>query len=138
MAGDHRDLAAARAGGEFAFIVVSLAIAKSIVEAEMGAIVLAITSFSMALVPAVDYLGRRLAGQITAKQEPNPVLAVVPPPEKVDAIVIGCGRVGTLVSEMLTRHGVKHVIVEKDPAAVPAAVTKGCRSTSAMPRMPCS
>jgi len=105
-------------GGEFAFIVVSLAIAKSIVEAEMGAIVLAITSFSMALVPAVDYLGRRLAGKITAKQEPNPVLAVVPPPEKVDAIVIGCGRVGTLVSEMLTRHGVKHVIVEKDPAAV--------------------
>ncbi len=105
-------------GGEFAFIVVSLAIAKSIVEAEMGAIVLAITSFSMALVPAVDYLGRRLAGKFTAKQEPNPVLAVVPPPEKVDAIVIGCGRVGTLVSEMLTRHGVKHVIVEKDPAAV--------------------
>ncbi len=105
-------------GGEFAFIVIGLAMAKSIVEAEMGEIVLAITSFSMALVPAVDYLGRRLAGKFVSKQEPNPVLAVVPPPEKVDAIVIGCGRVGTLVSEMLTRHGVKHVIVEKDPVAV--------------------
>jgi CPA2 family monovalent cation:H+ antiporter-2 len=105
-------------GGEFAFIVVGLAMAKGIVEAQMGEIVLAITSFSMALVPAVDYLGRRLAGKVTAKQEPNPVLAVVPPPEKVDAIVIGCGRVGTLVSEMLTRHEVKHIIVEKDPSAV--------------------
>ena len=105
-------------GGEFAFIVVGLAMTKGIIEGGMGEIVLAITSFSMALVPALDYLGRRIAGKLASKQEPNPVLAVVPPPEKVDAIVIGCGRVGTLVSEMLTRHGVKHVIVEKDPGAV--------------------
>ncbi len=41
-----------------------------------------------------------------------------PPQEHVDAIVIGCGRVGRLVSEMLTRHGVKHIIVEKDPRRV--------------------
>ena len=59
-------------GGEFAFIVIGLAMAKSIVEAEMGEIVLAITSFSMALVPAVDLLGRRLAGKVVAKRSRTP------------------------------------------------------------------
>lgn len=105
-------------GGEFAFIVIGLAVAKSIVEPGMGADLLAITSFSMALVPALDYLGRRLAKKVTPQQEPNPVVMVQPPHERVDAIVIGCGRVGGLVSEMLTRHAVKHIIVEKDPNAV--------------------
>jgi len=112
-------------GGEFAFIVVGLAIVKNIVEPDMGGIVLAITSFSMVLVPALDYLGRRLAKKVVAQQEPNPVVMVQPPQERVDAIVIGCGRVGRLVSEMLTRHAVKHIIVEKDPGAVARSRAEG-------------
>lgn len=105
-------------GGEFAFIVIGLAVMKKIVDPGMGEVVLAITSFSMAMVPALDYLGRRLARNYSAMQPPNPALSVAPPHERVDAIVIGCGRVGRLVSEMLTRHGVKHLIVEKDPSGV--------------------
>lgn len=112
-------------GGEFAFIVIGLAVVKNIVEPGMGAVLLAITSFSMALVPALDSLGRRIAKQLAAQQEPNPVLNVPPPHERVDAIVIGSGRVGGLVSEMLTRHGVKHIIVEKDPAAVARCRAEG-------------
>lgn len=105
-------------GGEFAFIVIGLAMAASIISPERGALVLAITSFSMALVPLLDYLARRMSGSITAKQAPNAALAVAPPQEHVDAIVIGAGRVGRLVSDMLSRHKIKHIIVEKDPATV--------------------
>ena len=106
-------------GGEFAFIVIGLAIAKKIVEPGMGEVVLALTSFSMAMVPALDYVARRWSHDVAAKkQSADPALSVPPPQERVDAIVIGCGRVGRLVSEMLTRHKVKHIIVEKDPAAV--------------------
>ena len=105
-------------GGEFAFIVIGLAMAKGIISDERGAWVLAITSFSMALVPLLDHVARRVARRVTTKQEPNPVLSVAPPQERVDAIVIGSGRVGGLVSDMLSRHKIKHIIVEKDPAAV--------------------
>jgi CPA2 family monovalent cation:H+ antiporter-2 len=105
-------------GGEFAFIVIGLGITKDIVAPDTGAAVLAITSFSMALVPALDYLGRRISRQAIAKQPVNPVINVVPPQERVDAIVIGCGRVGRLVSEMLERHKLKHIIVERDPEVV--------------------
>ncbi len=105
-------------GGEFAFIVIGLAMAKGIISDDRGSLVLAITSFSMALVPLLDHVARRLARRVTTKQEPNPVLSVAPPQERVDAIVIGSGRVGGLVSDMLSRHKIKHIIVEKDPAAV--------------------
>ena len=106
------------AGGEFAFIVVGLAMTKHIVAEETGAIVLAVTSFTMALIPVLDYLGRRLAKEVSAQQEPNPALTVPLPHERVDAIVVGCGRVGRLVSEMLDEHEVKHIIVESDPGVV--------------------
>jgi CPA2 family monovalent cation:H+ antiporter-2 len=113
-------------GGEFAFIVIGLAVAKKIVEPGMGELVLALTSFSMALVPALDYAARRWSHGITSKrQATDPALSVPPPQECVDAIVIGCGRVGALVSEMLTRHSVKHIIVERDPAAVARGRAEG-------------
>ena len=82
-------------GGEFAFIVIGLAVAKKIVEPGMGEVVLALTSFSMAMVPALDYVARRWSHDVTAKkQSADPALSVPPPQEHVDAIVIGCGRVG--------------------------------------------
>jgi CPA2 family monovalent cation:H+ antiporter-2 len=112
-------------GGEFAFIVIGLATAGGIIAADRGALVLAITSFSMALVPLLDYLARRLSGRINVKQVPSAALAVAPPAERVDAIVIGAGRVGRLVAEMLQRHNVKHIMIEKDPAAVAAGRAEG-------------
>lgn len=105
-------------GGEFAFIVIGLAVMRGIVGQGMGEVVLAITSFSMALVPLIDYVARRWSKRVTAMQPPHPAVLAVPPAERVDAIVIGCGRVGRLVSEMLTRHKMKHIIIEKDPGAV--------------------
>ncbi len=105
-------------GGEFAFIVMGLAVTKHIVSEEAGDVVLAITSFSMASIPVLDYLGRRFARELSAKQEPNPALTLLPPQEHVDAIIIGCGRVGRLVSEMLAEHSVKHIIIESDPGVV--------------------
>jgi CPA2 family monovalent cation:H+ antiporter-2 len=105
-------------GGEFAFIVIGLAVSKNIIAPEKGAIVVAITSFSMACIPVLDYLGRRGANKLSAKQAPNPALMLAPPQEQIDAIIIGCGRVGRLVSEMLTEHKVKHIIVESDAGVV--------------------
>jgi CPA2 family monovalent cation:H+ antiporter-2 len=112
-------------GGEFAFIVIGLAVVEKIVEPGMGELVLALTSFSMALVPALDHLARRWSQTVTVKQPVDAATLVAPPAESVDAIVIGSGRVGTLVSEMLTRHKVKHIIVEKDPAVVSRLRSEG-------------
>jgi CPA2 family monovalent cation:H+ antiporter-2 len=106
------------AGGEFAFIVIGLAVTKNIVPEETGASLLAITSLTMALIPLLDLVGRRIGKRFAQAQEPNPALTVLPPHDRVDAIVIGCGRVGRLVSEMLGRHAVPHIMIERDPVVV--------------------
>jgi len=106
------------AGGEFAFIVIGLAVAKDIVASDTGATVLAITAISMAMIPLLDFVGKRIGEKFVEPQEPHPALTELPPQERVDAIVVGCGRVGRLVSEMLTRHGIKHILIESDPVAV--------------------
>ena len=106
------------AGGEFAFIVIGLALAKDIVASSTGAIVLAITALSMAMIPLLDFVGKHIGERFAEPQEPHPALTEMPPPEGVDAIVVGCGRVGRLVSEMLSRHSIKHILIESDPVSV--------------------
>ena len=113
------------AGGEFAFIVVGLAVAKDIVASDTGAIVLAITALSMAMIPLLDLIGKHIGERFAEPQEPRPALTELPPQEGVEAIIVGCGRVGRLVSEMLTRHDIKHILIESDPAAVTRCRQKG-------------
>ena len=124
-------------GGEFAFIVIGLAVAKDIVARDTGTFVLAITSFSMAIIPLLDYVGRRVAKRLGEEQEPNPALSIPPPQERIDAIVIGCGRVGRLVSEMLGVHKVQpHHRRERSGRRHQVARPRDGPSISATPRTP--
>ena len=113
--------------GEFAFIIASLAVFYSVITAEEGAFVQALTAFSMALIPLCDFIGRWISRRLEGSEaeEPDPALAVLPPEEQHPrAIVIGYGRVGELVSDMLSRHGVSHVVTERLPALVSEARAK--------------
>ena len=56
----------------------------------------------------------------------EPLLLEMPPDDMVpSAIVIGHGRVGELVSDMLTRHGVQHLVTERDAKVVAAWRRRG-------------
>lgn len=113
-------------GGEFAFIVVGMAVAFNIVTGEAGSFVQAVASLSMALIPLMDWVGRRYAKQLAPAQALDPALTELPEPDaNVRAIVIGYGRVGSLVSEMLDRHKVKHLVIERAPEIVSQARKDG-------------
>jgi CPA2 family monovalent cation:H+ antiporter-2 len=114
--------------GEFAFIIAALAVFHSVITAEEGAFVQALTAFSMALIPICDFIGRWISRRLEGSEaeEPDPALAMLPPEEQHPrAIVIGYGRVGELVSDMLSRHNVSHVVTERLPALVSEARAKG-------------
>ena len=113
-------------GGEFAFIVVGLATGLKLVPEPVAGIVLAIVSLTMASIPILDRIGTRVGKRIEKLVPPDPETQVLPP-EKPDAraIVVGYGRVGALVSGMLDRHGVPHLVVERDPTVVTIARRKG-------------
>lgn len=115
-------------GGEFAFILVGLALSYALIPAAAGAYVLAVTSMSMALIPLFDAIGKRIGTHLDANTATpvDPALSILPPPEDLPrAIVIGHGRVGELVSDMLARHKVKHVVTERAANLVTEARREG-------------
>lgn len=106
-------------GGEFAFIVIGLAVISGIVNGDTAALVFAITTLSMLLIPFLDILGQKLGGRLVAADTVAPELLATPPAEAPPrAIIIGFGRVGRLLSEMLEEHGVAHLAIEHNPANV--------------------
>jgi CPA2 family monovalent cation:H+ antiporter-2 len=106
-------------GGEFAFIAIGLALAHDIVKPEIGSFAIAITTFTMVLIPLLDRFGRILARRIFPAPPVEPLMLVAPPDDIAPrAIVVGHGRVGELVADMLARHGVPHLITERDAKLV--------------------
>ncbi|MDO8877018.1 MAG: cation:proton antiporter [Pseudolabrys sp.] len=106
-------------GGEFAFVAVGMAAALGLIEAPVAAFVLAVTSITMALIPGLALLARRLAPKFAAAKVLDPELTVAPERLTDHAIVIGHGRVGQVVCSLLDRHNIRYLAVDNDARAVP-------------------
>ncbi|MDO8901234.1 MAG: cation:proton antiporter [Phenylobacterium sp.] len=106
------------AGGEFAFVILDQAMGLNVVPRGIGELVIVSATLTMALVPVLAALGRRLARRA-------PPRTVDEAPEEgggaAGVLVVGFGRVGQLVGEMLTRHGATWVAAERDPRLVEQA-----------------
>ena len=104
--------------GEFAFVVFALA-AGPILSPEESSFAVAVASLSMATIPFLGTLGRRIGKRYETPASVDPAILVAPPDDKVGrAIVVGYGRVGRLVGEMLARHNVPYLAVDADARAV--------------------
>ncbi len=107
-------------GGEFAFIVVGMATTVGLISTEVSSFVIAVTSLTMALIPALSFAARRIAERDRGPVSASPPVSAVPPGTSGHAIVVGYGRVGKVVCSMLDRHGLAYVAVDRDPSAVTA------------------
>ncbi|HVY41743.1 MAG TPA: cation:proton antiporter [Hyphomicrobiaceae bacterium] len=106
-------------GGEFAFIVIGLAMTWGVIQPDTGTFAVAITTLTMAFIPILDRAGRRTAARLVPAAPADPETLVAPPADIAPrALVIGHGRVGELVSDMLGRHRVQHLVTERDDKLV--------------------
>jgi CPA2 family monovalent cation:H+ antiporter-2 len=111
-------------GGEFAFVILGAAMAQGLVPATAGQYLMVAAGLGMFATPALSALGARLGHAITAAPEEDdvpPALADGPP----RVLVIGYGRVGQLVGEMLSRHQIAWVAVDNDARAAEAGHRAG-------------
>jgi monovalent cation:H+ antiporter-2, CPA2 family len=113
-------------GGEFAFVILSTGMAEGIVARGVGERVLVASTISMMCIPALAALGlklggRRVRGEGLASDPPQAAPAAEGGMETPRVLVVGYGRVGKLVSDMLTRHEIPWVAAERDPRLVEAA-----------------
>ncbi len=107
--------------GEFAFILIALGSASGIVPPDVAGLLLAVVALTMASIPLLGWLGQRIAAYLEPAAQPLTALQELPPEaDGARAIVVGAGRVGKLISEMLTAHRVPHVLTDNEPAAVVA------------------
>ncbi|QIG51780.1 potassium transporter TrkA [Nordella sp. HKS 07] len=104
-------------GGEFAFVVMAVALAGGVVTQIVSDALLIIVSLSMASIPLLNYLSRPLAKRIL---EAAPKIPMEAPPEGTEArvIIAGFGRVGRLIGAMLEEHKIPYIAVDSDPAVV--------------------
>lgn len=99
--------------GEFAFVLLPAAVAAELVPGPIAQLVIAGAMLSMAALPP-------MAGVILARRRGarTPAVGTIePPPEDTQArvIVVGYGRVGTLIGDMLTRHEISYLAIDTDP-----------------------
>jgi monovalent cation:H+ antiporter-2, CPA2 family len=108
-------------GGEFGFVIVSLARGEQLIGADTARFPLVLVALTMACIPLLSALGRRIARSIAAPTAIDPELLV---PASADAtprvIIAGFGRVGETVASLLEVHHVPYVAVDNDPDRVAA------------------
>ncbi|MGH6999114.1 MAG: cation:proton antiporter, partial [Phenylobacterium sp.] len=111
-------------GGEFAYVILSAAMGDGIVPRPLGQMVLVSSTISMMCIPLLAALGLKLGGRKTGGQglSAEPVAApTADGAETPKVLVVGYGRVGKLVGDMLHRHDIAWVAAERDPKLVEAA-----------------
>jgi CPA2 family monovalent cation:H+ antiporter-2 len=106
-------------GGEFGFVIVSVAIGEQMLEPETARIVLFVTAMTMATIPLLSKLNAVVSPRLVPKVEIDPAIMV---PEDTAAparvIIAGFGRVGQTVASMLDVHKVPYVAIDRDPDRV--------------------
>lgn len=110
-------------GGEFAFVVVGLAMTLKLIPADLGQFMLIVTGLTMAITPLVAHTAGRLAARmepLTATQMQEGDL------DKLGAIeghviIAGFGRVGRILARTLDADGVPYLALDTDANGVAKA-----------------
>jgi monovalent cation:H+ antiporter-2, CPA2 family len=106
------------AGGEFAFVGIGMARSAGLIAPQLASFVLAVTSITMALTPLLSFIGRKLAARLTPDKPVDIELTVRPTAGQSHAIVVGYGRVGKVVCELLREHRIPYIAADSDPVTV--------------------
>ena len=100
--------------GEFAFVILSLGGAEGVFDDRQATILSAITTLSMAMTPPLvallARLGRNTAEDGSDLEEPHEIQS--------QAIVVGFGRVGQMVSLILGNSGISVTALDRNPERI--------------------
>ncbi|MGA8169607.1 MAG: cation:proton antiporter [Methylocystis sp.] len=114
-------------GGEFAFVLLTSAIAAGVLPGGQGADAMVVVTLSMFAIPALGRLGARFAREKTPAELQAEFAHLAPEGDvALDRVVIvGYGRVGALVGDMLRRHDIPFVAIDDAVEIVAARRDEG-------------
>lgn len=112
-------------GGEFAFVLFAAAAAKGVISAEVQANMTAIVVLSMVLTPVFIILHKKyLIPHLTHTQEQ----AADHIEEQHPTVLIGLGRFGQIINQMLVMTGYHPTIIDKDAHLIGNMKKRGIKS----------
>lgn len=106
---------------ETTLIVLTAAAGAQLIQPGTAAFWQIVTAIGLTVTPLLAWVGRRLGRRIDTAAPPVPLPDASAPP----AIIVGCGRVGRLIGDMLTVHGKPYVAIDSDADLVMAARAAG-------------
>lgn len=108
---------------ETTLIVLAAASAAQLISAETATFWQAATAIGLTITPILARIGHDMAKRIELREsEPPPAAA---PTQVERAIIVGFGRVGVLIADMLGKHDLPYVAVEANIDAVTSARRRG-------------
>jgi len=109
--------------GEFGFVLFSLAAGEGLIEAKLLDTLIAVVVISMAVTPAMVWLGRKVSGKFSL---PDPNEEYGPVSEDAKPVLIaGFGRVGETVANMLDAVNVPYIAIDANADCVARARRHG-------------
>ncbi|ANH66629.1 monovalent cation:proton antiporter-2 (CPA2) family protein [Mitsuaria sp. 7] len=121
---DHRDAlrmgAVLSQGGEFAFVLFTAAAASQVMTAEQANLLTAIVTFSLVATPAVFSAAQWAVKPKEASQYPEDFSEA-----SGSALIIGYGRFGQVVSQVLRSRGLDLTMIDSNVTAIEAASKYG-------------
>ncbi len=115
---------------ETTLIVLATALSVGLINAEAAGFWQMVTAVGLTITPLLALLGRRVARRLE-RDAPD----TTTPPDEDDpharVLIIGGGRVGTLVADMLRAHDKPYQIIESDPDIVRGLRQNGYRAAFA-------
>ncbi len=107
-------------GGEFGFVILGLARAEGLIDAAAVRFPLVLAAVTMACIPLLSALGRRVSRRFIDHAIDPELLAAPPDVATPRVIIAGFGRVGATVASLLEAHDVPYVAVDSDADQVAA------------------
>ncbi|MCB1954605.1 MAG: cation:proton antiporter [Rhodocyclaceae bacterium] len=116
-------------GGEFAFIVVGVAMHTSLLAEDVGHFMLLVVSLSMLATPLASRIGRHIGDRVDARLGRRSAAPAAPMQALHDHVIIaGCGRIGEMVGQVLEHRGLPHVAIDHDARLVERLNKRGVRA----------
>lgn len=107
-------------GGEFAFVVIALALSLGLLPLSTAQFMLVVTSLTMLLTPLLAQLAREIGRRIAEQEQriSGEAVPVLPANSAPHVIVAGYGRVGQMLGSLLGEQRIPHVGLDLDANVV--------------------
>ena len=109
-------------GGEFGFVMIGVALAGGLIDRALATTLISAVAISMLVIPGLAKLGARIGSAPPgAARTPE----IPPESESSRVIIVGYGRVGTLIGDMLEEHAIPFIAIDSNAGLTSRARSDG-------------